>query len=99
MLLVTCNPNFYRRAGANGKSPEVVQIQSVRHSVTIYLRTPLYIESVCREAGLEVIDHSRFHVSADANVQRPDMPDEGFDTSESPFDFWLIRVDGEVGDD
>jgi hypothetical protein len=92
LLLVTCNPQFYRLRDTPQTQLVDTFIQSAGQSVLVYVRGQQGFRTLFAHAGISAVEHARFSVSPRSTVERPDMPVEGLETSQSPFDFWLVQL-------
>jgi SAM-dependent methyltransferase len=92
LLMVTCNPQFYRLRDTAQTQLVETFIQSAGQSVLVYVRGLVGFRKLFALAGIDAVEHARFSVSPRSTILRPDMPIEGLETSQSPFDFWLLQL-------
>jgi 2-polyprenyl-3-methyl-5-hydroxy-6-metoxy-1,4-benzoquinol methylase len=94
ILVVTCNPRFYRKRPSQSKSQKV-QIATIGKSgqVDVYFRSRTELRRLFRDAGLHVVDElSPMLPQAAAACRKHDV--SAYNISLAPLHFWLLRAEG-----
>jgi SAM-dependent methyltransferase len=101
MLVVTCNPLFYRSAQVAG-APNRVRIASVRGDagkVDVYLRSTAEMRRLFRDCGLQIVDEASpllpFALANLGDAKALQIFDsEEYNLAYGPLNFWLLELQG-----
>jgi len=98
VLVVTCNPAFYKLKKAqktqlaNNERVEVqISVGQMEQNLSVYLRSAGTLCKLFRDADFRVIDEAELPIPARLIHKFNNVDKKRYDTSRSPFLFWLLK--------